>query len=148
MVHHPTSKYFVLNDKIHALIDAGVLTLKSEQKKVTASMVCLNFETFPKVTVHKGLTPIPGVRLNVINPMVEKQEAKSLVPLAIKSGEIIWVHPDIVKDEQWESNKPKLKGKSCNVIFLATDEDTATIASFSDSEEEEKLSLMTQPAVS
>ena len=31
MVHHPTNKCFVLKDKIQALVDAGVLTLKSEQ---------------------------------------------------------------------------------------------------------------------
>ena len=30
MVHHPTDKCFVLKDKIQALVDAGVLTLKSE----------------------------------------------------------------------------------------------------------------------
>ena len=30
MIHHPTNKCFVLKDKIQALVDAGVLTLKSE----------------------------------------------------------------------------------------------------------------------
>ena len=39
MVHHPTNKCFILKDKIQALVNAGVLTLKSEQKKVTANMV-------------------------------------------------------------------------------------------------------------
>jgi len=42
----------------------------------------------------------------------------------------MWVHPDIVKDEQWESSQPKLKDKSCNIISLAVDDDTA-IVSFS-----------------
>ena len=37
MVHHPTNRCFVLKDKIQALVDAGVLTLKSEQRKVTAN---------------------------------------------------------------------------------------------------------------
>jgi len=96
MVHHPTSKYFVLNDKIQALIDTRVLTLKSEQKRVTANMVSLNFT---KVIVQNGLTPIPEARLDVINPMAEKQETKGLVLLTIKCGEIMWVYPDIVKDE-------------------------------------------------
>ena len=41
MVHHPTDKCFVLKDKIQALVDAEVLTLKSEQKKVTLNMVTL-----------------------------------------------------------------------------------------------------------
>jgi len=51
MVHHPTSRCFVLKDKIQALVDAGVLALKSEQKKVTANIVTLNFGTFPMTTV-------------------------------------------------------------------------------------------------
>jgi len=56
--------------------------------------------------------------------------------LTTKYGEIMWVHPDIVKDEQWESNKPKLKGKS---VSLATDDDVVTVASLSDSEEEKPV---------
>ena len=46
MVHHLTNKCLVLKDKIQALIDARVLTLKSEQKKVTANMMTLEFDTF------------------------------------------------------------------------------------------------------
>ena len=57
MVHHPTSRCFVFKDKIQPLVDAGVLTLRSEQKKVTANMVTFNFRNFPKVTVQDGLTP-------------------------------------------------------------------------------------------
>ena len=57
MVHHPTNKCFVLKDKIQALVDAGVLTLKSEQKKVTANMVTLEFGTRSKVTVPDGSFP-------------------------------------------------------------------------------------------
>ena len=48
----------------------------------------------------------------------------------------MWVHPDIVKYEKWESSKLKLKGKLCNTISLATDDDTVTITSLSDSNEE------------
>jgi len=36
MVHHPTCRYNILKDKIQALIEAGVLTLKSEYKRATA----------------------------------------------------------------------------------------------------------------
>ena len=60
-------------------------------------------------------------------------------------SEMMWVHPDIVKDEQWESSKPKLKGKSCNTISFTTDDDDVTIASLNDSEEE-KLALAAQSA--
>ena len=59
MIHHPTNKCFVLKDKIQALVDARVLTLKSEQKKVTANIVTLEFGTLPKVIVPNGSPPIP-----------------------------------------------------------------------------------------
>jgi len=72
MVHHPTNRCFVFKDKIQALVDAGVLTLKTEQKKVTANIVTLNFGTFPKMMVQNGLTPVPKARLDVVNPMEEK----------------------------------------------------------------------------
>ena len=59
MMHHPTSRCFVLKDKIQTLVDAGVLTLKSEQKKVTANMVTPNLGTFLKTMVQDELTPSP-----------------------------------------------------------------------------------------
>jgi len=70
MMHYPTSKCFVLKDRIQALVDVGVLTLKSEQKKFTTNMVTLNFGTFSKTTVQDGVTPVPKARVDVINPMV------------------------------------------------------------------------------
>ena len=71
MLHHPTSKCFVLKDKIQALVDARVLTLKLEQKNVTANMVTLNFGTFSKIMVQDEVKPIPKARLDVINLMAE-----------------------------------------------------------------------------
>ena len=69
MVHHSTSRCFVLKNKIQTLVDAGVLTLTSEQKKVTANMVTLYFGTFPKMMVQDGLTPVRKARLDVFNPV-------------------------------------------------------------------------------
>jgi len=141
MVHHPTSKYFVLKDKIQALVDVGVLTMKLEQKKVITYMVTHNFGTFLKVTVQDGVAPAPEARMEVINPFAKEQEAKGLVPLTIKSEKIMWVHPDIVKDEKHELSQPKLKGKSCNIISLAVDDNTLTVTSLSSSK---KRSLPSQ----
>jgi len=80
------------------LIYAGVPTLKSE-KKVTANMVTLNFGTFSKMTVQDSLVPVPKTRLNVINPLAERREAKGLIPMMTRSGEIMWLHLDILQDE-------------------------------------------------
>ena len=73
MIHHPTDKCFVLKDKIQALVEARVLTLKSEQKKVTANMVTLEFGKTPKVTVPDGTYPIPAPRLEVTYPAAKTQ---------------------------------------------------------------------------
>jgi len=40
-------------------------------------MVALNFRTW-KMTVQDGSTPIPKARLDVMNAMAKKQEAKGL----------------------------------------------------------------------
>jgi len=118
------------------LIDAGVLTLKSEQKKVTTNMVTLEFGTLPKVTVPNGHAPVPKARLEVSNPSAKQQEAKGLLPLTLKIGKIMWVHPDLAKDEQWDSKNPKPKRKFCNVVSVLPDDDNVTVASLSDSEDE------------
>ena len=48
--------------------------------------------------------------------------------MTTESGEIMWVHPDIVKDEQLEVKSPKLKGKTYNVVSLTADDDSVTVA--------------------
>ena len=53
----------------------------------------LNFGTFSKVIVLDELTFVLKARLKVINPLAKKQEGIGLVPLATKSGEIMWVTP-------------------------------------------------------
>ena len=97
--------------------------------------------------VQNGVAPFPKARLDIISQIAEVQKDKGLIRMAIKFREIMWVHPDIVNDEQWESSKPKLKGKSWNIVSLATDDDVVTISSLNDSKKE-KLVLAAQPATS
>ena len=83
------------------MVDArGVQTLKSEQKKVIANMVTLEFGTLLKITVPDGHPPVPKARLDISNPSTKQQEAKGLLPLTLKTGEIMWVHLDLTKDKQ------------------------------------------------
>ena len=134
MIHHLTDKCFVLKDRIQVLVDAGVLTLESEQKKVTANMVTLEFSKTQKVTVPDGTYPIPAPRLKVKHPVAKTRENKGLIPLTLETGEIMWIHSDLVQDEQWDSKKSKSKGKSCNVISILPDDDNLTSTSLSDSD--------------
>jgi len=119
-----------------ALVDAGVLTLKLEQKKVIVKMVTLEFGKTPKVTVPDGSFPIPKAQLEINDPSAKYQEIKGLVPLKLKTGEIMWIHPDLTQDKQWDSKKSKSKGKSYNVISVLPDDGNVTTASLSDSKRE------------
>jgi len=96
------------------------------------------------VTVQDRVAPALEARMEVINLLAKKQEAKGLVPLITKFGEIMWLHPDIIKNEQRESSQPKLKGKICNIISLAVDNDITIVASLSSSEEE-KFAFVSLP---
>jgi len=136
MVHHPTDKCYVLKDRIQALIDAGVLTLKTEQKKVTANMVTLEFGSTQKVTVPDGTYPAPAPRLEVRHPPAVTRDDKGLVPLTLETGEVMWIHPDLVQNVQRSSKESNSKGKSCNVISVLPDDGNLTSASLSDSEGE------------
>ena len=56
--------------------------------------------------------------------------------MAMKIGEIMWVHSDLTKDEQWDSKKSKLKGISCNVDSVLPDDNNVTTTYLRDSEGE------------
>ena len=147
MVHHPTSRCYALKDKIQALIEAGVLTLKSEQKKVSTNMVSFKFGSLPKMTVQGRLTPIPNGEMKVTHPSSVEKKSKGLIPITLKSGEVMWVHPNIVKDEQYESERPKCKGKSCNMISFSLGDDNGILANPITDSEEEHIVLVVQPVV-
>ena len=96
-------------------------------------MVTLEFGKTLKVTVPDGTYPIPTPRLEVKHPSVKTQENKGLIPLTLETGEIIWIHPNLVQDEQWDSKKSK---SNCNVISILPDDGNLTSASLIDSEGE------------
>ena len=50
------------------------------------------------------------------------RDDKGLVPLTLETGEVMWIHPDLVQDVQRDSKEPNLKGKSCNVISVLPDD--------------------------
>jgi len=97
-------------------------------------MVTFEFGKTPKITVPDGTFSIPEARIQVKHSSVKTQESKGLIPLTLKTGKIMWIHPDLAQDEQWDSMKFKSKGKSCNVISILPDDGNLTSASLSDSE--------------
>jgi len=84
-----TDKCYVLKNRIQALIDTGVLTLKAEQKKVTANMVTLEFGKNPNVTVPDGTYPVPVPQLEVKHHVAKTQDNRGLVPLTLETGKVM-----------------------------------------------------------
>ena len=94
MLGHPTKSCYVFKDILQALIDAEVLKLHPEQKKVTANMTSfLQFRKQPPAP--SGVVPIPKGELRMINTDPHHQQEKGLIPTP--QGEIMWVHPDLVE---------------------------------------------------
>jgi len=66
MLGHPTKSYYIFKDILQALIDAEVLKLRPEQKKVTANMTSFpQFRNRPPTSA--GVVPIPKRELRIIN---------------------------------------------------------------------------------
>ncbi|ONK69947.1 uncharacterized protein A4U43_C05F28620 [Asparagus officinalis] len=146
MMYHPTKAYYILKDKINALLDAGVMTLQADQKKVSVNMVSLQFGDFAEVQVQDGVKPIPQTETRIMNLDPHKLKEKGMVPYTISEGGVIWVHPDLLMDGQWtsaDSKKSKSKQKSCNAVSVIPDEKVETTSL--NSSEDEQLAFTTQP---
>lgn len=111
MVNRPTKDRYILKDKIQALLEAGDMTLKDVERKVTANMVLMEFgRGLPKVSVPSGLVPIPQSEMRVINQDPHNQRDKGLVPYHSPTGQVWWLHPDLLEDmcqETLTKNKPR-----------------------------------------
>ena len=78
------------------MIDAKVLKLCLEQKKVTANMTSfLQFGVQPPTPA--GVIPIPKGELRVLNIDPHHQQEKGLMLVSTPQGEIMWVHADLMK---------------------------------------------------
>ena len=69
MLGHPTMNCYIFKDMLQALIDAEVLKLRPEQKKVTANMTTSSPIQFGwnLLLASTGVVPIPKGELRVIN---------------------------------------------------------------------------------
>jgi len=47
------------------------------------------------------VVPILKVKLRVVNIDPHHQREKGLIPVLTPQEEIMWVHPDLVKGQQW-----------------------------------------------
>ena len=69
------------------------------------------------------------------------QQEKGLVPVSTPKWEVMWVHPDLVDNQQWTTvtsrrSKGKAKTSSCNVVCASSREVETDVPSLTDSEDE------------
>ena len=113
-------------------------------------MVTVEFgQGFPKVPVPCGVVPVPRAEMRIINSDPYQQEKKGMVQYATPSSQSIWVHPDLLEDEQWTSvtsKRSKGKGKACHAVSAALEDEGAETASLTDYDEEgATLATQTEP---
>jgi len=101
MLGYPTKNCYIFKDVLQALIDAEVLKLRPEQKKVTTNMTTSSPIQFRRnlLLAPTGVVPIPKGKLRVINTDPHNQKEKGLIPVPTPRGETMWVHPDIVQSQ-------------------------------------------------
>ena len=140
---HPTKSCYIFKDILQVLIDAEVLELRSEQKKVTVNMASfLQFGEQPPILAR--LVPISKGELRVINTEPHHQRENGLVLVPTPQGETMWVHPDLMEvpylmeGQQWtivtnRKSKGKAKASPCNMVCASSREAEINVSSLTDS---------------
>src|SRR3954464_12499324 len=139
---HPTKNCWSLKDKLQALVDAGALRLKTEQKTATANMTSyIQFGQSPPTPT--AVYPILAVKMRVINSDPHRQQEKGLVRTIIPGGGAMWIHPDLLDEvTTWTTvsrKKSRGKTKQANVIIASTIEPDSDVNSLTDSGDEEEV---------
>src|SRR3954463_1652169 len=136
---HPTKSCWSLKDKLQALVNAGALRLKTEQKTATANMTsCIQFGQLPPTPT--AVYPIPAVEIRIINSDPHRQQEKGLVRTTIPGGGAMWIHPDLFDEvTPWTTvsrKESRGKTKQANVIIASTIEPDSDVNSLTESGEE------------
>jgi len=96
MLGHPTKSCYVFKDILQVLINAEVLKLRPEQKKVTTNMTSfLQVWVQPPQSSSHPERGTKGAQYRSTH-----QREKVFVPISTPQGEIMWVHPDLMEDQQ------------------------------------------------
>src|SRR3954464_1290918 len=139
---HPTKTCWSLKDKLQALVDAGALRLKTEQKTATANMTsCIQFGRSPPTPI--AVYPIHAVEMRIINSDTHRQREKGLFRTTLPGGGAMWIHPDLLHEvTRWTAisrKKSRDKTKQANVIIASSIEPDSDANSLTGSEDEEEV---------
>ena len=97
MISYPPNQCFVVREKINEMWKNGVITFDKDYGSASVNMVtCGQTPKSPKKKITTSF--------KVINKI---QASEELVPYPTPDGQPIWVHPDLLEDENWEVVKTK-----------------------------------------
>src|SRR3954467_633053 len=131
-----------MKDKLQALVDAGALRLKTEQKTAMANMTsCIQFGRSPPTPT--AMYPIHAVKMRVVNSDPHRQQEKGLVRTTLPGGGAMWIHPDLLNEvTPWTTVSHKGsrgKTKQANFIIASSIEPDSDANSLTDSRDEEEV---------
>ena len=87
---HPTKSFYIFKDVLQAVIDAEVLKLRPEQKKVTTNMTTSSPIQFGwnLLLAPTGVVPILKGELTMINTDPHNQKEKGLIPMPARGENV------------------------------------------------------------
>ena len=97
MVSHPLNQCFVVREKINEMWKNGVITFDKNYGSASVNMV--SYGQTSKSPKEKITTSFKVIKMT--------QTSQELVPYPTPDGQPIWVHPDLLEDENWEIVKTK-----------------------------------------
>ena len=110
MLGYPIKRCYVFKDIFQVLIDAEVLKLRPEQKKVTTNMTSF-FQFGVQPPTPAGVVPIPKGETRVLNTDPHHQRKKGLESVLTPQEEIMWVYPDLSSGLLLQIGSPEAKQK-------------------------------------
>ena len=97
MISHPLNQCFIVREKINKMWKNGVITFDKNYKSAFVNMVsCGQTSKSPNKKITTSFKVIKRI-----------QTSQELVPYPTPDGQPIWVHPDLLEDENWEVVKTK-----------------------------------------
>lgn len=70
-----------------------------------------------------GVTLVPAGKMTIVNHDSHNMKQKGLFLITIKGEEIMWIHPDLLKNEQWSSFITQGNMRTSNTISANLEED-------------------------
>lgn len=100
MISHPLNQCFIVSKKINEMWKNGLITFNKNYRSTSVNIVSCGqtFESPKKVTTS----------FKVIRRV---QASRELVPYLTSDGQPMWVHLDLLKDEDWKIVKTKPMSK-------------------------------------